>query len=266
MTASAPPKRRSLFTRLLLLLIVVIVLLGATNLAMIGVRALDRPAQPASGQLLYASTFDAYNENWYQYESQVTAKIADSQLRLSVDKSNDGIFSVLDYDFSDIDVRVNTYWIAAPSANNSVGVLFRLVDSENYYFFKIVDTFKPDYGTGGYCVERVKEGKREELSQCHPSSAILIGPNTVNQLRIVAKGRSFQFFVNDILLPLCPKLPQYKLSTWAGPQSDRCVSNDGPTTSTLIDEVFEHGKIALGLYASSPGTAVAFDNVLVYGP
>lgn len=260
------PQRRSLFTRLLILLIIVIVLLGTANLAMMGVRALDRPARPESGQLLYASTFDAYNENWYQYESQVTAKIADSQLQLLVDKSNDSIFSVLNYDFSDIDVRVNAHWITTPGEDNYFGVLFRYVDPKNYYIFKIVDRFKIVDGRGGYCVERVKDGKQEELSQCHPSSAVLIGPNTVNQLRIIAKGREFQFFVNDVLLPLCPKLPQYKLSTWAGPQSDRCASNNGPTVDKLVDDVFEYGKVGLGMYAGSPGTVVAFDNVTVYGP
>jgi hypothetical protein len=250
------PQRQSLFTRLLILLIIVIVLLGATNLAMIGVRALDRPAQPQSGQLLYASTFDTYNQEWTQFESQMTAKIADGTLQIAINKSRDGAFSILDHEFADFDLRVNAVRVAVTDEYHEFGVLFRYVDTKNYYIFKI-------RGDGFYRVERVKDGQTDTLSEWHASPAILSGTDRINQLQIVGQGANFKFSVNDQPLTLCPSGPGKQKSTWSGEQ---CLSNNKQTSPTLADDSFAFGKIGVGVRVDVSGTAVAFDNVLVYGP
>jgi hypothetical protein len=250
------PQRRSLFTRFAILLLIVVVLLALTNLAIFGVRALDRPGRPNPGQLLYASTFDAYNEEWSQFDGQMSSQIVDGSLVLTIGAARDGAYSVLNHDFSDFDVRVDARRLAATDEYDEVGLLFRYLDVKNYYMFKI-------RGDGAYRVQQVKDGAIQVLSEWHASPAVLTGLNNVNQLRVVGRSGAFQFYVNDQQLILCPSGPQKQKSTWNGEQ---CMSNNKETSSRLLDDSFGYGNIGVGVFSSTPGVQVAFDNVLVYGP
>ncbi len=252
----AGKQQRSLFGRFLVLLLILIVLLGLSNLAILGIKALDRPARPAAGELLYASTFDAFNEEWSRFSGQMSAQLADGSLLISINARNDGAFSVLNHDFTDFDARIDAKRITANDEYNELGMLFRYRDPDNYYMFKI-------RGDGFYRIERRKDKQVEVLSEWHASPAILIGLNTVNQLRVVGKGDHFQFFVNDQPLILCPNGPGKQKSTWSG---DQCLSNNKQTSPELVDTTFDYGKIGAGVRVDMPGIQVAFDNVLVYGP
>ncbi len=252
----AEPRSRSGFMRLVIILLIVIVLLGLVNLAIFGLRALDRPGRPSPGQLLYATTFDAYNEEWSQFEGQMSSQIADGSLVINIGASGDGAYSVLNHDFSDFDVRVDAKRLAAQDEYDEIGVLFRYLDVKNYYMFKI-------RGDGAYRVQRVKDGTLQVLSEWHASPAVLTGLNTVNELHVVGRDGAFQFFVNDQQMLLCPSGPQKQKSTWNG---DQCLSNNKETAWRLLDDSFDYGKIGVGVAANTPGIQVAFDNVLVYGP
>ncbi len=249
------PRKRSLFARVFIALLVVIALLGLVNLAVYGLKSLDRPPKPATGQLLYASTFDAYNDEWSQFQGQMSSQITDGSLKITINASRDGAFSVLNHDFSDFDMRISATRLAAPDDYNELGVLFRYRDKDNYYIFKI-------RGDGFYRVERRKDGQTDILSEWHASPAILIGVNGVNQLRVVVKDAAFQFYVNDQPLILCPAGPQKLKSTWNG---DQCLSNNKQTSAQLVDDSFGFGKVGVGVRADVPGVQVAFDDVLVYG-
>lgn len=251
----SPPRPRALFWRLIALILIVIVVLGITNLAIIGIRALDRPDRPAPKVLLYASTFDAYNQEWDQFEGQMSAKIASSSLTIKVDTPQDGTYSVLNHDFSDFDIRVNTRRITANDPYNEIWLMFRYRDKDNFYTFKIV-------ADGSYCVERRQGGKTEILSACHPSPAVFSGLTLVNQMRVVGVSDHFWFYVNDQPLLLCPKGSD-KFSTWNG---DKCLSNNKQTSYELIDPGLDYGKIGLGVRVRTPGIQVTFNNLLVYGP
>jgi hypothetical protein len=253
---SIEPQRRSPFLRLAILLLIVIVLLGLTNLLIIGVRMLDRPGRPSSGQLLYATTFDAYNEEWAQFEGQMSSQIAKGSLVIAIGASRDGAYSWLNHDFSDFDVRVDAKRLAATDEYDEIGLLFRYLDPKNYYMFKI-------RGDSAYRVERVKDGTLQVLSEWHASPAVLTGLNTINQLRVIGRDGAFQFFANDQQLILCPSGPQKQKSTWNGEQ---CLSNNKETSTRLLDDTFDYGKIGVGVFSNSPGIEAAFDNVLVYGP
>ncbi|MCC7447151.1 MAG: hypothetical protein IT324_07030 [Anaerolineae bacterium] len=257
MTVQATTKPQpSLFRRLILLLLIVIVLLGLSNLAILGIRTLDRPARPAAGELLYATTFDAYNEEWSREIGQMSAQVTDGNLVVSIDARNDGTYSVLNHDFTDFDARIDAKRITANDEYNELGLLFRYRDRDNYYMFKI-------RGDGFYRVERRKDKQVEVLSEWHASPAILIGLNTVNQLRVVGKGDHFQFYINDQPLTLCPSGPGKQKSTWNG---DQCLSNNKQTSPELVDNTFDYGRIGAGVRVDVPGIQVVFDNVLVYGP
>jgi len=237
-------------------MLIVIVLLGLTNLAILGIRSLDRPSRPNPGQLLYASTFDAYNEEWSQFEGQMSSEITDGSLVITIGAAGDGAYSVLNHDFSDFDVRVDARRLAANDEYDEIGLLFRYLDVKNYYMFMI-------RGDGAYRVQRVKDGTIQVLSEWHVSPTILTGLNTVNQVRVVGRGGAFQFYANDQQLILCPSGPQKQKSTWSG---DQCLSNNKETSPRLLDDTFDYGKIGVGVFSNEPGIQVAFDNILVYGP
>src|SRR5260221_6233397 len=192
--------RPSGWPQLRLIMVILIILLGLVNLAIIGLRALDRPGKPEPGQILYATTFDANNDGWSQSEGQNSSKIVDGKLELSVSNLKDGLYSILDHQYSDFDVRVNATRLDFLDEYNEVGLLFRVQSPDNYYMLKIRDS------DGAYRIERCKGcklGQADVISEWHTSPYVLSGLNVVNQLRVVAKGNHFTFFANDQPLTLC---------------------------------------------------------------
>lgn len=245
----------SIWPRLRLLLLVLVLIVGVVNLVIIGLRSLDRPGKPEPGQLLYATTFDANNDDWSLEEGQNASQIVDGKLVLSVSNMKDGLFSILDHQYSDFDVRVNVTRLSFLDEYNEVGLLFRVQSPENYYMFKIRDS------DGAYRIERCKGcklGQADVISEWHSSPVVLSGLNVVNQLRVVAKGTHFTFYANDKQLDLCLR-GNDKYSTWSG---DECLSNGKQISTELVDDAFSFGKIGVGAVSA---VSVAFDEVLIFG-
>jgi hypothetical protein len=251
------PSRWDILFRVLALLIV---LLAAVNLAVYGLPLLERPEEPFPGQLLYVTTFDAYNEQWTQERGQARTIIADGTLLASSEAESDGIYSALDRDLGNFDLSVDVTWRQVPDDYGQFVVLFRLQDPEHYYAFRV-------RADGAYRVEVVNGNPSapDVLSEWQISPHIRIGEGAVNRVRVVAQAFIFSFVVNDELLPLCLR-GQDRRSTWTGPRTGECMSDGGRTRDEAVDRNFERGQIALGAYAVTPGLEVTFDNVLVVGP
>jgi hypothetical protein len=96
--------------------------------------------------------------------------------------------------FADFAVEVDATLLAG-SADSSYGVLLRLNDVGQFYRFEIT-------GSGLYVVERRNaDGTWARLvPEWTPSPFINKGVNAANQLRVVAEGSNFAFYVNDQLL------------------------------------------------------------------
>ncbi|MBX3086051.1 MAG: hypothetical protein KF716_30735 [Anaerolineae bacterium] len=252
-------RRRAWFIFLFgLLAAVVLLLVGNGVIALL--RALDRPAKPSSGALLYATDFSAENASnvdWLQEPGQSSTQIADGVMRISIDEVR-SIYSVLKRDFRDIDARVNASITAATGDFTEYGIVFRYHDDNNYYMFLL-------RGDGAYSVQMIKNGEPDVISTWQRAPSIKSGLNQINQLRVVASDDSFQFFVNDEPLPLCLKGSDRR-STWSGPDTGKCISNNQQTSISFKDNSFADGKIGVGARADSPGMRVAFDNVLIFGP
>jgi hypothetical protein len=246
----------SMFAWILVVLIVLIAILGIAHLGITLFKSLEPPVSGASGSLLYATTFDEFPAEWSQFDGQMSSKIADGSLRININASNDGAFSVLSYNFADFDARINTTRLSANDDYNEIGLLFRYQNPANFYMFKI-------RGDSYYRVERRKDNVTDVLSEWHPSSALANGLNTANQLRVVGKGSGFEFYVNNQQLVLCPSGPEKQKSTWNGEQ---CLSNNGQTAMALQDTSFKQGKIGLAVSVDIAGIEVAFDDVTVYAP
>lgn len=239
-------------------MVAVILILAAVNLALYILRASDRPASPTPGELVYTTTFDAFNEQWAQFPGQITAEIANGQLTITNDSNGGGAYSDLERSFSDFDLRVDVTWVDSHSQADQIGVLFRYQDRDNYYVFKI-------RSDGAYRVEMLKDGQLDPVSQWQISPHIYTALNTVNQLRVVGKGQTFTFYANDRQLPLCLK-GNDRRSTWTSLTSGECLSNNRQISESYNDISFAFGRIALGAVADQPGLKVTFDNVLVLGP
>jgi hypothetical protein len=253
-----PRRRRSRWwLTLLLILFIVIVVLLLTNGVLALLRRGDAPAKPDPGALIYATTFEDGTTNWQQEPGQASTQIKDGMLLVAIDEVR-SIYSLLDYDFSDVDARVNVTTLAATSEYDQFGLMFRFKDTSNYYMFKL-------RGDGAYRVELFKEGTLDVISDWQIVAAVRTGIGAVNQLRVVAQGETFTFSVNDKPLSLCLKGSDRR-ATWNGIRSGQCLSNGGEISTSFTDSSIAWGKIGLGVLADSPGVRVAFDNVLVYGP
>ncbi len=224
---------------------------------------------PRPGQLLYVTTFDAYNDDWQLYEGELAAQIVsqdgNAALQIAVDAAQAGAFTILDQIFSDFDLVVQARQVAGPEDIEApgFGVLFRHQDNNNFYAFMIS-------GDGYYQVIRRRDGVDEELSDWAPSAAILRG-QAINRIRVIGQGETFTFFVNDVQMPLC-------LTVWNPLVPGECqvpaTETGGQATwsaeavvNQLVDSSFPQGRIGVGARSfAEPGIRVYFDNLLVCGP
>lgn len=208
---------------------------------------------PRPGELLYLTTFDAYNDDWQQLEGrlsyQVVGEGSDPAMEIIIDDVNSGTFTLMEYqEFGDFDLTVEAAQVNGPD-NNGYGVIFRHRDNQNYYLFLIS-------GDGYYQVVRRLEGADEELSDWAQSEVIHQG-QAANTVRVVAQGDTFTFFINDVQVPLCPTL-------WH-PLTGECM--DAEATRQLVDGSFPQGRIGLAARSfDQPGVVVRFDNLIVCGP
>ncbi len=222
--------------------------------------------RPNPSEFLYATTFDAFNEEWDVYWGRDNALITDSDsigqvtgevlsVEYGTGASEGLVWSSLDRKFNDFDLRVTTQVINGPDDESMYGVMFRYKDKNNFYLFRIS-------GDGYYSLRKVTNGVIEEVSEWNFSDVIRQGPQA-NEIRIIADHDSFQIFINGQNMPLCLKGENLH-SMWAGPEA--CVEG-GELTFVYRDSSFDQGKIALfagSIYGSE--VSVSFDDVLIIGP
>lgn len=216
------------------------------------------------GQLLYVSTFDAFNEDWQLYAGEMAAQIVDTgvdpALEIVVDAPQQGAFTLLDRYFGDFDAIVETTQVGGPD-DNGFGMVFRHQNNDNYYAFLIS-------GDGYYQVIRRLNGVDEVLSDWASSPAIAQGQAT-NTIRIIGQGDTFTFLINDIAVPLCltiwnPAVPG-ECQVGAGDQQGQWSAQ--AVTWSLVDASFASGRIGFAARSfDQQGVRVNFDNVVVCGP
>ena len=221
-----------------------------------------------AGSLLYAATFDGgadsgFNGEWEQYAGRLSTQIDGGQLRVSIGEAGKGAYSVATPYFGDFDLRVAAQAVDGP-IDNGYGVVFRLqnkdntsFDDDSYYLFLISSD-------GYYRVTRVLDGSEQILSDWIDSPLIQQGLNAVNQLRVVARGDRFQFYVNDAPVQLCIPDDPDAISTYSG---GTCIG--GAMVDALTDNAIPDGQIGVTAKATSSGggdVVAAFDNLLVYAP
>jgi hypothetical protein len=232
--------------------------------------------KPEPGDLLYATSFDAFNDEWNLYPGRDAAqivKVGDLEAAVSANsdvtplsgdvlvikygssESGEVVWSPLDRKFGNLDLRVTAQQFSGPVEESQYGVAFRYRDKKNSYFFRIT-------GDGYYSLVKVKNGFQEDISVLGFSDAIRQG-YAANDIRVVARGDEFRFFVNGQPMPLCLK-GKNRYSMWAGPGV--CVEG-GELTYVYRDSTFKQGRVALvagTIYGSD--IEVAFDDLVIVGP
>lgn len=246
-------------------LMIIIVLLLALSMAACS------PAVPVpqAGQLLYVTTFDAFNDDWDLYEGELSAQVVtdagNAVLQIGVDSLQTGAFTVLDQAFGDFDLQANVTQVTGPENLEApgFGVIFRHKDNENFYAFMIS-------GDGYYQVVRRLNGVDEELSDWALSPAIQMG-QAVNTLRVIGQGDTFKFFVNDVAVPLCltiwnPLVPG-ECQIPADDSGGETTWSTEATVMELQDDSITQGSIGVGARSfGEAGVRINFDNLLVCGP
>jgi hypothetical protein len=232
-------------------------------------------SEPDPGALLYATSFDDSTDfaEWDTYTGRDSAQLIpvdDLDLGEGQDRSltgnalviaygspytNQVVFSSPHRKFNDLDLRVTARPVSGP-ADNQYGVFFRYRDRENYYGFFIS-------GDGYYSLVKRQDGVFSEISAWGESDAIRQG-KAANEIRVVARGDMFRFFINNQPVPLCLRGDNLT-SMWTGP--GECYTDE--LTYTYRDSDFKQGRVALAAGSSvdlSEAVVVAFDDLIILGP
>lgn len=231
-------------------------------LLLAGVYQLSRIAQrwhyvidAIPGQLLYVTSFDAYNDDWEQYNERSSAEVVDGVLEVFLATTGRIVYSAVRPYFDDFDVSVDARALEG-SEDNAYGILFRQRDRDNFYAFLVSSN-------GYYRVERTLAGSTRPLSEWYPTPLVQTGLNAVNRLRVVGYEDRFQFYINGESVDLCIPDDPEAVSTYDA--SGECMR--GRWTDTLRDSHLRYGRVALGVKADpSTEIRIAFDNVVITGP
>jgi hypothetical protein len=218
---------------------------------------------PAREGILYAATFNGgrFADDWtLQDRRGEVSAVTNDTLHLSIaDFVPDvqALSSINRYRYRDFTLNV-TAAATDGSFNNKFGVVFRLVDADNYYLFTISSD-------GYYAVWRVLDGLQAPLSAWIPSSAIVQGSDgEQNQLTVTAQDDQLTFAVNGTALDLCIPDAADGVSTYVEAEA-RCV--DGTMQPTVSDGAFAVGQLGMAIETlTRGGLAVTFDNVVISAP
>lgn len=209
------------------------------------------PLTGEAGDLLYISSFEAYEDEWELYPGMLKAEIVDGQMQLS---GQGGIpFSSTRPYFEDFDLRVDASAFENPN-NDGYGVILSMQDPNNMLVFEISSD-------GYYRVSQLNQGFSKIISTWIPSEAIRQGLGVSNQIRVVRKDDQYYFFVNDQALQLC--LPDKPEGTSTFTATGECL---GKLVDSLEHDLFDTGHLGLMADASSANVVIGFDNFIVTYP
>lgn len=149
---------------------------------------------PAGG-LLYQESFSDTASGWgQQMLSAGTAGYTDGAYRIIVSQPNVNVWSRPGLNFSAARAEVAVFAAAGP-LDNRMGLICRLVDDRNFYFFAIS-------ADGFYGIGKMKDGQVSILTgegAMLPSVAIQTG-NVPNQVRGDCAGSTLTMYINNQLV------------------------------------------------------------------
>jgi len=184
-----------------------------------------------SGGVLYQDIFSNPQSGWGELnEAAGTAGYVNGAYHFTPNQPNVDLWSHPGMTFSNVHMEVSAMTISGPLADR-MGLICRLVDDKNFYFFTIS-------ADGFYGIGKMKDGQTSLLSseamQAH--QAVLPG-NQINRIGADCIANKLTLYVNNVAV------------------------------TTTSDEEFTSGDV--GILAGSfdePGSDIYFDNFVVTKP
>ena len=184
-----------------------------------------------SGGVLYQDYFSNTQSGWDSYNGPAgTAAYINDAYHLIVNQANVNLWAHPGKMFSAVHEEVSIMPVGGPQSNR-MGLICRLKDEKNFYFFVIS-------ADGYYGIGKMKDGAASLLTnnEMQPSDTILTGAQE-NRLRADCVGSVLSLYVNNVKI------------------------------ASASDSDFSSGDV--GILAGSfdkPGSDVYFDNFIVYKP
>mgnify|MGYP003575227417 FL=1 len=125
-----------------------------------------------------------------EYFDPVNRVIADGRYRWEAKVSRANSISKVwlgDFKVSDFHLIANSKHILGTRANSAWGVVFRVQDNQNYYWFRMTDS-------KFFAVSVTENSQWRDVVAWTRTEAIK--PNGVNQLEVIAQGAHFVFLIN----------------------------------------------------------------------
>jgi hypothetical protein len=144
--------------------------------------------------------FTSNDNNWLvgtqtsEYFDPVSRVIADGRYHWEAKVSRANSISKVwlgEYKVSDFHLIANAKHIAGSRAGSAWGVIFRVLDNQNYYWFRMTDT-------RFFAVSVAEDGQWRDVVAWTRTEAIK--PNGVNQLEIIAQETHFIFLINGQIM------------------------------------------------------------------
>lgn len=196
------------------------------------IMAACQPApQAQSGDVLFQDDFSAGGAAWTRHADAGGIMDYDNEnFRIQVNAAEAFYWATPEYDFDNVRVEVDAFKYAGPEENR-MGVICRLQDEANFYFF-IIST------DGYYGIGKLKDGQSSLIDQGAMKHSPMIEQGlAINHIRAECVGNALRFFIN------------------------------GSPVALAQDLDFTHGDVGLlaGTF-SEPGVDVLFDNFMVTVP
>lgn len=140
--------------------------------------------------------FTSNDNNWLvgtqssEYFNPLSQVIADGRYRWEAEVSKVSSISTAwlgAYRLSDFHASINAKHILGTRAGSSCGVIFRVQDNRNYYYFHVTDS-------QFFAVSVTVDGQWGQIVDWTRTDAIK--PNGVNQLEVIAQESHFIFLIN----------------------------------------------------------------------
>lgn len=189
---------------------------------------LARRAEVTAGQAAVNDTFSRDRGGWTtESDGYATYAYADRALRIQVDSRDWISWSLSERSVGDFAAEVDVEFGAAPG-DMQAGLIFRLVDSDNFYLFSV----SPQ---GTYSLWKKAAGEWTALLQWTPSEALERGEGAHNRLGVLAEGATISLWANETIL------------------------------ASVEDDTLAEGVLALAVGSfEAPGVAASFDNLEVW--
>jgi hypothetical protein len=154
---------------------------------------IERADQIRAGEPEISDDFTADTEFWTtSYDGTTAGYYKAGAFHISINTDNLVAWETGDIAAGDFLAEVDVSHYDGPLINEG-GLLFRYVDSQNFYLFSVSSD-------GYYVVKKLADGEWNNLIEWTETDAADTGSRSTNRLMILAEGDQFAFFINDELV------------------------------------------------------------------